>query len=124
VHDTVASEHALPGQHGSPAAPHCAHKPFAQARPAPVHVSGSQHGWAAAPQAVQLPFAHTTPLAVHWSLPPPPPPPPQHAWPPAPQFPQLPLAQVPPMPGHAEPADTHVLFTQQPPPQSFASQQG
>jgi hypothetical protein len=68
----------------------------------------------------QLLFEHTTPLAVHCPLPPPPV---QHACPEPPHVPQLPFAHVPPMPGQLELAVTHRWFTQQPPPQSFASQQ-
>jgi hypothetical protein len=114
--------HALPAQQGWPAAPHCAQLPLLHARPAPVHVSGSQQGWPAAPHATQLLFAHTTPEAVHCPLPPPPPPG-QHACPAPPHVPQLPFVHVPPMFGQLDAAVTHVLLTQQPPPQSLAAQQ-
>jgi hypothetical protein len=58
--------HVSPGQHTSPAPPHCVQLPLLlQARPAPVHAPCPQHGWPTAPHAAHVPFWQTAPAAVH-----------------------------------------------------------
>ncbi len=110
--------HTFPAQHGWPAPPHAWQTLFAQAVPDAMQKSCAQQGSPAAPHAAQVPLLHATLPAVHWL-------PVQHGWPEPPQFPQLPEEQLPPMLGHADPAATQVLLTQQPPPaQLEAGQQG